>query len=361
MRFNQNISRVLFTLVATGAAASLVGCNAGVKKPDWVKNPYIRHAESDYFASVGRASNASDAEANASSEIAREIARAIDHQPINLQDYEMRTTKAGFESGRTIELLQLAEFDEARRLLGFDVADRFVDDHDEDDVTYYAHGILNRADLVKAYETEMRRNTQFANRMTDLSSREPVTMRRFAALRAGLAASQAYRDLRFIRDSLGDAAYAGDDSLDPPSISTDDLSAQIAALRQSIAGSVESIGPTAAPDLFMNEIRQSLQRVGVPVRTDRQEGHIRILVNWDTSPIHEQRDDIQLVTFRLSVELVEDVSGFSLASRTWDAKTGGRTDSDAEKEAARLARRDLARDVDEFISTAIYEQSLNAR
>lgn len=341
-----------------------IGC-AGKKgppnAPKWVTDPYVQHSRDDYIAAAGKGSSMREAEAYATADVAKQLAREIDHQPINIGEYKARTEHAGFDSSRSIELLQLAEFDESRRMLGFDIADRWTHEPKKGPAAFYAHGVLNRSDLADAYETEMRRNTSFANRMITMADGEPVTMRRFAELRAALAAAEAYRDLRYIRDSVGSARYAGDDSLDPPSRSVDALGAQIADLRNSIAASIESSGGRDIPDLFRSEIRQSLQRVGIPVRTDTSGGHIRILVGWETESIHEQRDDMDLVLYRLNVELVEDVSGFSLASRSWDAKTGGRTRSDADKDAIRLARREMSEEIDEFITDAVFAQSINAR
>ncbi|MEO0512891.1 MAG: hypothetical protein AAF108_08355 [Planctomycetota bacterium] len=359
-----NTSKLFRRLAAASCLVgglALVGCSGGPDRPGWVTNPYENHPESEFIAAAGRGDSMSDAEQNATAKVARQVSREIDLRSLDLEEYAQRTRKGGFNPDSTLELLELAEFDETREPLGFDIADRYEEQHKKRDPLFFAHGIVDRDEVARAYETEMRRNAAFGNRMIDLAADEDVTARKLSMLRAAFATADIFQELRFIQNKVGKTAYAGDDSLNPPRKTVDELSLEIADLRNSIAASIEVKDGTVVPDTIASEIRSALQAAGVPVRTDRGEGHIRVLVDWDTENINQRREDLVMVQYRLSIELVQDSSNFSFASRNWDSKEGGRDQTDAEANALRIARRDAERELPDFFRESLFEASVNAR
>ena len=204
----------------------------------------------------------------------------------------------------------------------------------------------------------MRRVRAMADRMSDRAGRETVTMRRFSALSTALVMTEAYRELRFIRDRLGGESITLDASLDPPNESIQALRSELAELRGGIAASIEATGETPVPLGIETDIKRALQELGVPVRTDAGEGQVRILVSFELTPVFEQREDIKLVNYLLGIELVEDVSGRSIASMTIDDRTGSRTLDDARVHAVNMARRDLDEQIEDFLRAALFEQSV---
>jgi hypothetical protein len=160
------------------------------------------------------------------------------------------------------------------------------------------------------------------------------------------------------RGKLAGPLSGYDPSLDPPDASSRELRDQIAAMRSEVAASIERVGEEV-PIVIETEIKSALQRLSVPVRTDQEQGDVRILVTFAIQPVNEHVATARLVNWRLNVEVVEDSSGRSMSTLALDGKTGSVSMDDARAEAARLARIDLRAKIDDFLNETLFEQSLN--
>jgi hypothetical protein len=332
----------------------LVGCAS--RPPAWVRDPAAGLDSEAQFVGVGSGVSSAGAAEEALGSLTYQVAASIDHEPREVEGFADRAASSGYDEPEvTMELLALRGFDASARLVGVQVDSQYYDAKRD---TYYARASLERSRLVSAIEREMRRVRAMADRMSDRAGREDVTLRRFSALSTALAMTRAYRELRFIRDRLGGESITLDASLDPPNESIQALQSELAELRSGIAASIEAVGEGPVPLGIEADIKRALQELEVPVRTDAGEGQVRILVGFELTPVFEQREDIKLVNYLLSIELVEDVSGRSIASMTIDDRTGSRTLEDARIHATSMARRDLGERIDDFLRAALFEQSV---
>ena len=347
--------RMLGTVVLA-AAASMVGCAAKNKAPAWVSDPASRLDPSTYFMAIGDGPSLGGAEREAKQDLVRQVAEATDHEPTDASEYVRRVEQAGGRPEVTAELLELKDLDAAAPLVGLQIVERWSDPKRG---RYVVLGAISRPLLVSAYETEMRLNSALADRLAARAEGETVTLRKFAMLRTALVAAEAYNELRFARGRLAGALSGYDPTLDPPDASESELREEIAALRATVAASIESVGQDQVPVVIETEVKSALQRLNVPVKTDESEGNVRILVGFNVIPVNETARDARLVNWRLSVEVVEDSTGRSLATLGLDGKTGGKTVADARTEAARLARVELREKIDEFLNRTLFEQALN--
>lgn len=336
-------------------AAMLVGC-AGKRLPDWVGDPSVLRDTSNYFVAVGDGDTLDEAERDAESQVVTQIREATGHQERDTAEYERRLAQAGGQPEVTIELIEMSDLDAARGMVGLEIVQRYVDERRN---RTYAMASVSRAQLVSAYETEMRLNAALANRMAAQAEDEQVTLRKFAMLRTALVTAEAYNALRVARGRLAGPLSGYDPTLDPPDASMSELSEQIATLRSEVAASIEARGPEEVPIVIETELKSALQRLNVPVRTDVSEGQVRIFVTYAVLPVNETARDARLVNWRLNVEVVEDSSGRSLATLALDGKTGSVTLEDAKAEATRLARIDLRDQIDAFLNETLFEQALN--
>jgi len=343
-------------VVMTIALVALVlgGCRA--KPPAWTRDPAAGLSREAFFIGVGSGYSQTEATDDALGALISDISMAIDHGPEPVEGFQERAESSGFDEPEiTQELLTLRRFDASSRLVGVEIDAQHYDPKRD---VHFARATVARASLISAIEREMRRVRAMADRMSDRAGRETVTMRRFSALSTALVMTEAYRELRFVRDRLGGESITLDASLDPPNESIQALRSELAELRGGIAASIEATGDNPVPLGIETDIKRALQELGVPVRTDAGEGQVRILVSFELTPVFEQREDIKLVNYLLGIELVEDVSGRSIASMTIDDRTGSRTLEDARVHAVNMARRDLDERIEEFLRAALFEQSV---
>lgn len=332
------------------------GCAGRQRAPGWVKDPTDRLDPETYFVAVGIGMSSAEADLSAKLDLMEQIRGATSHEARDTSEYVRRVEQAGGQPEVTAELLELGSFEAASPLVGQQIVERWTN---QKKGRYYALGAVNKALLVKTYETEMRMNAALSNRLAERAEKEEVTLRRFSELRTALVAAIAYNDLRFARAKLGEPLLGYDDTLDPPDASASELRDRIAELRASVAASIESRGPEEVPLVIETELKSALQRLNVPVRTDATQGDVRLLVTFAVLPVNQTAEEAKLVNWRLSVEVVEDATGRSLSTLALDGKTGSKTLEDAKAEATRLARIDLRTQIDDFLNKTLFEQALN--
>jgi hypothetical protein len=342
-------------MVLAALAMSVVGCARQRRIPEWVEDPSVLRDPDVFIVGVGSGLGMTAAEQDAEDELLRKIKAETGGEDVDLVEYRRRVTQAGGEPEVTMELLSLDSFEAAAPMVGMEFVERWADSRNS---RQYVMVAVNKARLVNAYETEMRINAALANRMAERAKQEQVTLRRFTQLRTALAAASAYSALRQARGKLAGPLSGYDPSLDPPDASSRELRDQIAAMRSEVAASIERVGDEV-PIVIETEIKSALQRLSVPVRTDEEQGDVRILVTFAVLPVNEHVETARLVNWRLNVEVVEDSSGRSMSTLALDGKTGSVSMEDARAEAARLARIDLHDKIDDFLNETLFEQSLN--
>jgi len=343
---------IVFGLLA--AALLLGGCSSS--RPDWINDPYAGHSADEYYAAVGSGPTSRQAENNSSKELADEIGRVLNHRAVDVGEYLRRSEETGNSeaAASAAEILSLSGFDRSRRLVDFRIADTYK----EKDGPHYALALINRSRFISGIETAMRNNKRFADQMSERAEAEPVTLRKFSWYRASLAAAKAHRELALMYQSVGGSLSVLDETLTAPSRSISSIENKLASLRKSVGASIELVEGDSLPAGIEQEIKSALQRLRVPVRTDRTEGHVRILVSWTTEPVFQDREDVKLMDYNLTVELVEDQSSYSLDSWTLADRTGSSSTRDADSQAAREARQELTEGIDSFFQRALFEQAL---
>ena len=345
----------LVTLMAMLAAALVLGgCSSS--RPAWVDDPYAELSADEYFAAVGSGPTSRQAENASAKALAEEIGRVLNHRAVDVSDYLARSEETGNAqaAASAAEILALSGFDKSRRLVDFRIGGTFK----EKDGPHYSLATINRARFVSGVETAMRNNKRYADDMSGQAESEPVTLRKLSWYRASLAAAKAHQELALLHQSVGGMSGVLDETLTAPSRSIRSIENELARLKKSVGASIELVEGDDLPNPIEQEIKGALQRLRVPVRTDRTEGHVRILVSWTVDPVFQDRQDVKLMDYTLTVELVEDQSGYSLASWSTTDRTGSTTVRDATAQAAREARQELGEGVDSFFQKALFEQSL---